>query len=126
MSEETRDPTKREQKEEADRRIEAAAQEAARAKSTQEFLSGLTKNDELVRPIYNPEAFVMREKFRGQASRGELPRTECKHPLPYLQQYIDDDPLVKRNGRPVNLYECGVCHTPLWMVDPWGEPIGDA
>jgi len=109
----------------AEARIEAAAQEAARQKQTQEFLQGLTKNDELVRPIYNPEAFVFREKYRGQASRGELKRTECRHPLQYVQQYIDDDPAIKREGRPVNLYECGVCHMPLWMVDPWGSPVPD-
>jgi len=110
---------------EADRRIEEAAAGAARQRETREFLEGLTKNDELVRPIYNPEAFVMREKFRGQAGRGELKRTECRHPLQYVQQYIDDDPAIKRAGRPVNLYECGVCHLPLWMVDPWGQPVPD-
>jgi hypothetical protein len=38
--------------EEADRRIEEAAAEAARQKQAKEFLEGLTKDDQLVRPTY--------------------------------------------------------------------------
>lgn len=111
--------------EEAELRIEAARQQAERQKQTKEFLEGLTKNDELVRPVRNPEAFVLREKYRGAATRGDLTRTGCAHPLSSLQQYVDDDPVVGRNGRPVNLFVCGVCSLPIWMVDPWGEPISD-
>jgi hypothetical protein len=113
-------------REEADRRIEAARQQAARQAQTREFLEGLTKDDELVKPVYNPEAFVFREKLRGQAERGELKRTGCRHPFDRLEQYVDDDPLNRRNGRSVNLFECGVCHLLLWLVDPWGEPVSDA
>lgn len=106
-------------------RIQAARQQADRAKETKEFLQSLTKNDELIKPIYNPEAYVMREKFRGAANRGELKKTGCTHPLDYLQQYIDDDPTVKRSGKLVNLFECGVCHLPIWFVDPWMNPLSD-
>lgn len=115
---------------EVERRIEAAAQEAARQKQAKEFLDSLTKDTELVKPIYNPEAYVMREKFIGAAKRGELPRTDCDHPLNYMQQYVDDD--GQRGGRPdlvgkpVNLFICGICTTPLWLVDPWGEVVNDA
>jgi hypothetical protein len=111
--------------EEADRRIEEAAAQAQRQKEAKEFLEGLTKDDELVRPVYNPEAFVMREKLRGQASRGEIRQRECEHPQAYIQQYQDDDPLVARRGAMVNLYQCGVCHTHLWLVDAWGKTAGD-
>lgn len=110
---------------EAEKRIEAARQESARQKETAEFLKSLTKNDELIKPIYNPEAYVMREKFRGAASRGELKKTGCSHPLDRLQQYVDEDPSQKRHGRAVNLFECGVCHLPLWLTDPWGNPVTD-
>lgn len=112
--------------EEAERRIEEAAAEQRRAKQAKEFMESLTANDTLIKPIYNPEAFVFREKLRGAATRGDLKRTACRHPLAYLQQYIDDDPAVTRDGKPVNLFECGVCHTALWLVDPWGDPIGDS
>lgn len=111
--------------EEADKRIAAAAAEGERAKQTKDFLEGLTKNDSLIKPIYNPEAFVMREKYRGAANRGTMPRSKCKHPLGTILQYEDTDPSVIRNATGVNLFECGVCHTPIWFVDPWGEPISD-
>lgn len=112
--------------EETERRIEEAAAEQRRAKQTREFLEGLTSNDQLLKPIYNPEAFIMRDKFVGAARRGDLPRKGCTHPLVYLQQYIDDDPAVKRDGKPVNLFVCGVCETPLWLVDPWGDVVSDS
>ena len=111
--------------EESDRRIEQAAADARRTSETKEFLEGLTKDTELVKPIYNPEAFVMREKLRGQARRGELKPTNCQHPFQYLQQYTDDDPAVQRRGLPVNLFECGVCHMLFWLVDPFGNTVPD-
>jgi hypothetical protein len=110
---------------EADRRIEAAREEAQRAKDTNEFLNSLTKNDEFVKPIYNPEAWVIRDKARAAASRGEMPRSQCTHPFQAMQQYVDEDPARERNGRPLNLFECGVCHLTMWIVDPWGVPISD-
>lgn len=116
--------------EEVERRIEEARVAAERQRQTKEFLESLTADDEIVKPIYNPEAFVMREKFIGAANRGELPRKACDHPLHYLQQYVDDD--SARGGRPdligkpVNLFICGVCETPLWLVDPWGAVVNDA
>lgn len=112
--------------EEADKRIEKAAADAQRAKDADEFLKGLTKNDTLLKNIQNPEAYVMREKMRGAANRGELQRTECTHPLDQIWQYSDDDPLLTRNKKPVNLFECGVCHMMLWFADPWGNPISDS
>lgn len=108
-----------------EKRIEAARQEADRQKQTREFLDSLKPGDETVRHIHNPEAFVMREKARGQASRGELLRSGCTHPLAYIQQYVDDDPLVVRKGNPVNLFVCGVCGMLLWFADPWGNPVSD-
>ena len=109
-----------------EKRLEEARKIGEREKQTREFLESLTKDDEIVRPIYNPEAFVMREKAIGAAGRGEIKRTDCRHPLEYLQQYVDDDPAVGRYGKALNLFECGVCHIPIWYVDPWGVPLADA
>lgn len=111
---------------EADKRIEAARQEAQRQKETKEFLDSLTKNDSTLKPVYNPEAWVMRDKAQAAASRGEMVPNNCRHPFAYLQQYQDDDPGVKRKGLDVNLFECGVCHMVLWLVDPWGKVKPDA
>lgn len=110
--------------EEAERRIAEARARAERERQTAEFLASITDKDSLLKPIYNPEAFVMREKYRGAANRGDMPRTECTHPFQHINQFLDDDPAVARN-KPVNLFECGVCHMPLWLVDPWGNPISD-
>lgn len=96
-----------------------------REKQVTEFLANLTKNDALVKPIYNPEAFLMREKARGAANRGDIQRTGCRHPLSEIRQFVDEDPSVKRNDKLVNLFECGVCHMLLWFADPWSEPISD-
>lgn len=111
--------------EEQDRRFEAAAASAKHAKETADFLSSLTKNDTLVKPIYNPEAWVIRSKYRGAAERADLERTQCRHPLHLLQQFIDEEPSRPRDGNPVNLFVCGVCEMPLWLVDPWGEAVSD-
>lgn len=108
-----------------ERRLAEAAEEAERQKQTKEFLEGLTKNDEILRPIYNPEAWVMRDKAKGAALRGELPRSECKHSLQYMHQYHDEDPSVARKGNPVNLYACDLCGALLWFVDAWGTPVAD-
>ena len=96
-----------------------------RRKETEEFLRGLKPGDELLRPIYNPEAFVMRDKARAAANRGEIKKTDCRHPDAYLQQYLDTDPGRERSGKPLNLYECGICHSLLWLVDAFGVAKAD-
>lgn len=107
-------------------RIESARLEAERERQTREFMQSLTKNDEIVRPVYNPEAFVLREKFKGMAARGEMRRTQCKHPIERLQQFEDSDPTVARRGKLLNLWQCGLCEMPLWLRDPFGADVGDA
>jgi hypothetical protein len=95
--------------------------EVRRREETKDFLQSLTRNDELLKPIYNPEAWIIRDKLRGAASRNELPRKTCRHPFAYLQQYEDSDPSVIRKGLPLNLFECKVCGTQLWLVDGYGD-----
>jgi hypothetical protein len=112
-------------KDSVEQRIEAARVEGQRAKDNAEFIASLKPGDSTVKYIHNPEAFALRSKFTGMAERGEMDVTGCTHPLAYIEQYIDDDPLMKRAGRPVNLFECGVCRTPVWFCDPWGRPLSD-
>lgn len=112
---------------ETEQRIEAARLEAQRTKDNADFLASLKTGDSTVKHIQNPEAFIMREKYIGAAGRNQFTaqQRECSHPLAYLQQFVDDDPLLHREGRPVNLFACGVCHLPVWFSDPWGRPLSD-
>lgn len=110
---------------ETTRRIDEAAAKAARQKETDEFLKSIKSADDVLKPIYNPEAFVMRDKAKAAAARGELPKSDCTHPLQYIQQFEDSDPSVARRGQDVNLFACGVCGCLLWFVDPWGVAIND-
>lgn len=93
-------------------------------KQTQEFLNSL-KGEDTIKPIYNPEAFVLRSKAKAAAERGEIQKSGCPHPISQIEQYMDDDPLRKREGKMVNLFECGACHMLFWLVDPWGDPVSD-
>lgn len=96
-----------------------------RTKETAEFLQSLKSGDTLVKPVYNPEAWVLRDKYRAAADRGDLKKTECRHPIVAIQQYQDHDPTVKRRDKDLNLFMCSMCGMHLWLVDPWGTPISD-
>ncbi len=112
--------------EDVEKRLEAAKANAERQAEAAEFLQSLKPGDTIAKPVIDPQAYHFRSKLRGAAERGELTRTDCQHPFEYLQQYIDEDPKTTRYRRPVNLFECGVCHLKLWLVDPWGKPKADA
>lgn len=88
-------------------------------------MDSLTANDELVKRIVNPEGWAIRNKARGAANRGEYPKKDCHHPFAYLEQYEDTDPSVLRSGLPINLFECRICQTLLWLVDPYGNEKSD-
>lgn len=108
-----------------EKRILAARAEEQHKKDTAEFLLSLGPNDELVRPIHNPEAFIMRNKARAAAARGEITKPGCTHPLYAIKQFIDQDPTIKRRNQPLNLFECTICSMILWLTDPWGDEVSD-
>lgn len=112
-------------REDADRRLEAARQATTRQVETADFLKSLTKNDDLVKPIYNPEAWIARDQARSAATRGDIQPSGCTHPMAHLKQFVDDDPAVGRYGTPLNLFSCGACHTLIWFTDPWGTALSD-
>lgn len=87
--------------------------------------SDYDKNTDFVKNITNPRAWIMRDKARAAAGRGEYPRKGCPHPVEMMEQYIDDDSGVDRRQRPLNLFECGLCHSLLWLVDPYGQEAQD-
>ncbi len=78
-----------------------------------------------IRHIVNLEAAIMRNKATAAAKRGEYPRTGCPHPLKAVAQFEDIRLDVKRDGQVVNLYECTICKTLLWLCDPYGKASAD-
>lgn len=108
-----------------EQKIEEARLQKVREEEAAEFLRSIGPNADLLKPIYNPEAYVMRDKARAAASRGEMHQTTCRHPLWRVKQFVDYDPAVNRKDRPLNLFECEDCHTLMWLVDPWGKMVGD-
>lgn len=106
------------------RQVEAARQEEKIRKDTTEFFTSLGPNDEMIKPIYSPEAFIFRSKAKTAAAAGEVVKPNCTHPLAYIHQYFDEEKTLGRN-KPVNLFECGRCHCILWLRDPWGDDVGD-
>lgn len=83
------------------------------------------KGTEMVKPIRNPQAFILRSNAAAGAARGEYPNKECPHPIEMVEQYVDEDPAAKRKGRALNLFECTLCHSLLWLVDPYGNEALD-
>lgn len=69
----------------------------------------------------NPDAQLMR-KTEVMAAR-ERPKPACPHPLGAVIQFIDD-----REGepnQPVNLWQCSVCKSLIWLVDGHGKAVAD-
>jgi hypothetical protein len=87
--------------------------------------SDYDKGTEFVKPITNPQAWIMRDKARAAAARGEYPNNGCPHPVALMNQYVDDDLTVGRKGEELNVFECGLCHSILWLVDPYGNEAQD-
>ena len=75
--------------------------------------------------INNPEPFIVRAREAGRARDGALPKTLCPHPVSAVEQYVDDDGLVGRNGRPTNLFQCMLCNNLLRLVDFHGKEATD-
>jgi len=69
----------------------------------------------------NPDAQLMR-KTEVLAAK-DRPATECPHPLNAVQQFIDDRP--GEPDLPVNLWQCGVCKSLIWLVDAHGKAVAD-
>lgn len=112
-------------KNEVETRIEAARAAAKAEQDRLEFATSLTKNDTLLKNINNPQAFIMRDKASAAAARGEYPDSGCPHPVRLMNQFVDEDPGTHRSGRELNLFECGLCHALLWLVDPYGREAMD-
>lgn len=83
------------------------------------------KGVETVRYIPKPDPWLMRLKHYNAAKAGELPFTECNHPVSAIRQFVDVETERDREGRPTNLFECLNCHYVLWLVDATGKAAFD-
>jgi hypothetical protein len=92
----------------------------------QEIREIIESKEPLLKPMFNIEAEIIRNKALAAAKRGEYPRSGCPHPVQAVEQFIDEDPSTRRNGRPTNLFECTICHSLLWLINPYGEAASDA
>ena len=71
----------------------------------------------------NPEIFRLREAARGKA--GEVKNVGCPHPVSAIEWIVDDERSTGRDGRPTNLFVCGVCNGFLRLVDFNGNEAPD-
>lgn len=73
--------------------------------------------------IDNPDPRILRLQAQTQAKHNEYPTTACPHPASAIGQFIDEE--AGRAGRPTNLFQCDICKTLLWLVDPYGKTATD-
>lgn len=83
------------------------------------------KGVDLIKHIEHPEPYLARRKAALAARSGQYPNTGCPHPVTAVQQFFDDAGTTDRQARPTNLMECTLCHSLLWLVDPYGKAAQD-
>lgn len=81
------------------------------------------KGVEIVKNIGNPESHLLWAKESAAAKDGRLPANACPHPISAIEQYVDEEP--GREGRPTNLFACGICHRLLRLFDAHGKEALD-
>lgn len=75
--------------------------------------------------LATPEPWIKRKQAVDQAKKGIYPKTECLHPISMVVQMYDHVNEADRHGRPTNWFECEVCHSMLFLVDPYGRTAQD-
>jgi hypothetical protein len=76
--------------------------------------------------LNSPDAEIIRARESARAKAGAVPVTGCPHPVSAIDWVIEDNGQVNRNGRPLNLFVCGVCGGLLRLVDFNGVEAKDA
>lgn len=70
----------------------------------------------------HPDAQLMRKSEVGAAM--SRPAPACPHPLSAVEQFVDDEP--GQANKPVNLWQCTVCKSLIWLVDAHGKAVSDS
>lgn len=79
-----------------------------------------------IKHIDSPDAGIIRAREAARAKSGAVAVTGCPHPVSAIDWVIDDNGQVGRNGRPLNLFVCGICGGLLRLVDFNGVEAKDA
>jgi hypothetical protein len=77
----------------------------------------------VIKQIGNPESNLLWAKERAAAVDGRMPLTPCPHPMSAIEQFVDEE--HGREGRPTNLFACGVCKRLLRLIDAHGKEALD-
>lgn len=80
---------------------------------------------DIISHIGDPDPVILRDKDLAAALDGRMPPNACPHPMSAMEQFVDEEPGRARSGRPTNLFQCGVCHRLLWLVDAFGKPAAE-
>jgi hypothetical protein len=75
--------------------------------------------------VWHPDPKVMRDVERARARDGVIDTRGCKHPMSAMQQFVDVESDRDRDGRPTNLFQCGVCGALLWLSDANGREASE-
>ena len=81
---------------------------------------------DIIKHINSPDGSIIRAREAARAKAGEVPNVGCPHPVSAIEWVVDDDGRVDRNGKPLNLFVCGVCNGLLRLVDFNGREAQDA
>lgn len=81
---------------------------------------------DIIKHIGNPDPEIIRLREAARASAGQVKNNGCPHPVSAIDWVVDDDSATGRNGRPTNLFVCGVCSGLLRLVDFNGIEAKDA
>jgi hypothetical protein len=79
--------------------------------------------NDFMKNIPNPEPWILRAQAKGQVKAGAYKKTLCPHPVSAVDQFVDQEP--GRVDRPTNLFQCSICNSFLWLVDPHGTEAKD-
>src|SRR4051794_7549264 len=75
--------------------------------------------------VDRPEPWIKRKQAVDAAKQGTYPIKQCQHPVSRINQFFDHVNDADREGRPTNLFECEVCHSLLFLADPYGRVASD-
>lgn len=80
---------------------------------------------DIVTNIAHPDPRIMRNMERARARDGALSYRGCPHPMSGMNQFVDTESEYDRDGRPTNLFQCGVCGALLRLVDFLGNEANE-
>lgn len=72
--------------------------------------------DDVLKEVKDPEPWVLRDQWVAKANRGQVPYTDCEHPMSAIEATWDTI-----RDQPANIFICRACGFPLFLTDPVGK-----